>query len=118
MFNKIQVPDGRREFLVINDATTGQNALLKARKFAEDVGLTGVVITKLDSTAKGGFAFAVGDDLGVPIKFIGTGEKVEDLAPFGPQSVVGALFRQDWPGGNSWVKQLQMRPRRLFPVRT
>ncbi len=58
-------------------------------------GLTGVVITKLDSTAKGGFAFAVADDLGVPIKFIGTGEKVEDLAPFDPQSFVAALFAQD-----------------------
>ena len=90
-----QVPDGPHELLVIIDATTGQNALLQARKFAEDVGLTGVVITKLDSTAKGGFAFAVADDLGVPIKFIGTGEKVEDLAPFDPQSFVAALFAQD-----------------------
>ncbi len=90
-----QVPDGPHELLVIIDATTGQNALLQARKFAEDVGLTGVVITKLDGTAKGGFAFAVADDLGVPIKFIGTGEKVEDLAPFDPQSFVAALFAQD-----------------------
>ncbi len=89
------LPDGLHELLVVIDATTGQNALLQARKFAEDVGLTGVVITKLDSTAKGGFAFAVADDLGVPIKFIGTGEKVEDLAPFDPQSFVAALFAQD-----------------------
>ena len=89
------LPDGPHELLVVIDATTGQNALLQARKFAEDVGLTGVVITKLDGTAKGGFAFAVADDLGVPIKFIGTGEKVEDLAPFDPQSFVAALFAQD-----------------------
>ena len=89
------LPDGPHELLVVIDATTGQNALLQARKFAEDLGLTGVVITKLDSTAKGGFAFAVADDLGVPIKFIGTGEKVEDLAPFDPQSFVAALFAQD-----------------------
>ncbi len=89
------VPDGPHELLVVIDATTGQNALLQARKFAEDVGLTGVIITKLDSTAKGGFAFAVTDDLGVPIKFIGTGEKVEHLAPFDPQSFVAALFAQD-----------------------
>jgi fused signal recognition particle receptor len=89
------LPDGPHELLMIIDATTGQNALLQARKFAEDVGLTGVVITKLDSTAKGGFAFAVTDDLGVPIKFIGSGEKVEDLAPFDPQSFVAALFAQD-----------------------
>ena len=89
------VPDGPHELLMVVDATTGQNALLQARKFAEDIGLTGVIITKLDSTAKGGFAFAVADDLGVPIKFIGTGEKVEHLAPFDPQSFVAALFAQD-----------------------
>ena len=89
------LPDGPHELLMVIDATTGQNALLSARKFAEDIGLTGVIITKLDSTAKGGFAFAVADDLGVPIKFIGTGEKVQDLAPFDPQSFVAALFAQD-----------------------
>jgi fused signal recognition particle receptor len=89
------LPDGPHELLMVIDATTGQNALLQARKFAEDIGLTGVVITKLDSTAKGGFAFAVADDLGVPIKFIGTGEKVENFAPFDPESFVAALFAQD-----------------------
>jgi fused signal recognition particle receptor len=77
---------------MVIDATTGQNALLQARKFAEDIGLTGVIITKMDSTAKGGFAFAVADDLGVPIKYIGTGEKVENLMPFEPQNFVAALF--------------------------
>jgi fused signal recognition particle receptor len=89
------VPDGPHELLIVMDATTGQNALLQARQFALDVGLSGVIITKLDSTAKGGFAFAVADDLGVPIKFIGTGEKVGDLTPFDPQSFVAALFAQD-----------------------
>lgn len=89
------VPDGPHELLIVIDAPTGQNALLQARKFAEDIGLTGVIITKMDSTAKGGFAFAVTDDLGVPIKFIGTGEKVEDLIPFDPQSFVAALFAQE-----------------------
>ena len=89
------LPEGPQELLMVIDATTGQNALLAARKFAEDIGLTGVIITKLDSTAKGGFAFAVADDLGVPIKFIGMGEKVGDLAPFDPQSFVAALFTQD-----------------------
>jgi len=89
------VPDGPHELLMVIDATTGQNALLQARKFAEDIGLTGVIITKLDSTAKGGFAFAVADDLGVPIKFIGTGEKVDNLIPFEPQSFVAALFAQE-----------------------
>lgn len=86
------IPDGPHELLMVIDATTGQNALLQARKFAEDIGLTGVIITKLDSTAKGGFAFAVADDLGVPIKFIGIGEKVEHLLPFDPQNFVAELF--------------------------
>lgn len=89
------LPEGPQELLIVIDATTGQNALLQARKFAEDIGLTGVIITKLDSTAKGGFAFAVADDLGVPIKFVGMGEKVENLAPFDPQTFVAALFAQD-----------------------
>lgn len=89
------LPDGPHELLMVIDATTGQNALLQARKFAEDIGLTGVIISKLDGTAKGGFAFAVADDLGVPIKFIGTGEKVEHLTPFDPQSFVAALLAQD-----------------------
>jgi len=89
------VPDGPHELLMVIDATTGQNALLQARKFAEHIGLTGVVITKIDSTAKGGFAFAVADDLGVPIKFIGTGEKVGDLIPFDPKSFVSALFAEE-----------------------
>jgi fused signal recognition particle receptor len=89
------VPDGPHELLMVVDATTGQNALLQARKFAEDVGLTGVIITKMDGTAKGGFAFSVTDDLDLPIKYIGTGEKVENLIPFEPQSFVAALFAQD-----------------------
>lgn len=89
------LPEGPQELLMVIDATTGQNALLQARKFAEDIGLTGVIITKLDSTAKGGFAFSVADDLDVPIKFVGTGEKIEDLTPFDPQSFVAALFAQD-----------------------
>jgi len=89
------LPQGPQELLIVMDATNGQNALLQARQFAADIGLTGVIITKLDGTAKGGFAFAVADDLGVPIKFIGTGEKVENLAPFDPQSFVAALFAQD-----------------------
>ncbi len=89
------IPDGPHELLMVIDATTGQNALLQARQFAADIGLTGVIITKMDSTAKGGFAFAVADDLGVPIKFIGTGEKVEHLIPFEPQSFVNALFAQE-----------------------
>ncbi|GAC1668651.1 MAG: signal recognition particle-docking protein FtsY [Ktedonobacteraceae bacterium] len=89
------IPDGPHELLMVIDATSGQNALLQARKFSEDIGLTGVIITKMDRTAKGGFAFAVADDLDVPIKYIGTGEKVEHLIPFEPQNFVAALFAQD-----------------------
>ncbi|GCE11990.1 signal recognition particle-docking protein FtsY [Tengunoibacter tsumagoiensis] len=89
------VPDGPHELLMVIDAPTGQNALLQARQFAADIGLTGVIITKMDGTAKGGFAFAVTDDLGVPIKFIGIGEKVGDLIPFEPQQFVAALFAHD-----------------------
>lgn len=89
------IPDGPHEQLIVMDATNGQNALIQARQFTGVVGLTGVIITKLDSTAKGGFAFAVVDDLDVPIKFIGTGEKLENLAPFEPQRFVAALFAQD-----------------------
>jgi len=89
------IPSGPHELLIIMDATTGQNAILQARQFAADIGPTGVIITKLDSTAKGGFAFAVADDLGVPIKFIGTGEKLENLAPFDRESFVAALFAQE-----------------------
>ena len=89
------IPDGPHELLMVIDAPTGQNALLQARQFAQEIGLTGVIITKLDSTAKGGFAFAVADDLDVPIKFIGTGEKVENLIPFEPRDFVAALFAQE-----------------------
>src|SRR3989440_5186566 len=89
------IPKGPHELLIVMDATTGQNALLQARQFAADVGLTGVIIAKLDSTAKGGFAFAVADDLRVPIKFIGTGEQLENLAPFDRESFVAALFAQE-----------------------
>src|SRR5207245_6810850 len=88
------LPEGPQELLMVIDATTGQNALLQARKFAEDIGLSGVIVTKLDSTAKGGFAFAVTDDQGVPMKFIDLGAKVENIAPFDPQSFVAALFAQ------------------------
>lgn len=80
------------EVLLVLDATSGQNALLQARAFGEAVGITGVILTKLDGTAKGGVAFAIRRELGVPIKFVGTGEKVDDFAPFAPRAFVDALF--------------------------
>jgi fused signal recognition particle receptor len=83
------------EVLLVVDATTGQNALLQAKQFVGDVGLTGLVLTKLDGTARGGIVFSISEELGLPIKFIGTGERVGDLAPFDPDAFVQALFATD-----------------------
>ncbi|NKQ36744.1 MAG: signal recognition particle-docking protein FtsY [Chloroflexi bacterium] len=80
------------EVLLVLDAPTGQNALIQAEKFKESVNVTGVILTKLDSTAKGGMVFAIYRELGLPVRFIGTGEKIEDLAPFDPDQFVDALF--------------------------
>jgi fused signal recognition particle receptor len=80
------------EVLLVLDAPTGQNALVQATKFNEAVHVTGVVLTKLDSTAKGGMLFAIYRELGLPVRFIGTGEKIEDLAPFDPDAFIEGLF--------------------------
>ena len=88
-------PTAPHEVLLVLDATSGQNALLQARAFREAAGVTGVILTKLDGTSKGGVAFSVRRELGVPIKFVGTGEKVEDFAPFDPRSFVEALFEPE-----------------------
>ncbi len=82
------------EVLLVLDAPTGQNALTQAQKFKESVHVTGVVLTKLDSTAKGGMVFAIYRELGLPVRFIGTGEKIEDLAPFDPDQFVDGLFEE------------------------
>ncbi len=81
-----------QEHLLVLDATTGQNGLTQARKFAETVSLDGVMITKLDGTAKGGIAFAVARELKVPIRYVGTGERVTDMAEFEPRAFVEALW--------------------------
>lgn len=80
------------EVLLVLDAPTGQNALTQARKFKESVQVTGVILTKLDSTAKGGMVFAIYRELGVPVRFIGTGEKIQDFAPFDADQFVEGLF--------------------------
>ncbi|HEY8284065.1 MAG TPA: signal recognition particle-docking protein FtsY [Chloroflexota bacterium] len=85
-------PSAIHEVLLVLDATSGQNALEQTRVFGEAVGVTGVILTKLDGTAKGGVAFAIRRRLNVPIKFVGTGEKVQDFAPFDAQQFVSALF--------------------------
>jgi fused signal recognition particle receptor len=87
-----QVHAAPHETLLILDASTGQNALSQAKHFKESVNTTGVVLTKLDGTAKGGMVFAIGKDLGVPVRFIGTGEKIDDLMPFDAASFVDGLF--------------------------
>ncbi|MES4793405.1 MAG: signal recognition particle-docking protein FtsY, partial [Chloroflexota bacterium] len=85
-------PSAPHETLLVLDATTGQNGLLQARTFTEAVGVTGIVLAKLDGTAKGGIAFAIAHDLGIPVRFIGTGERVDDLAPFDPVEFVDSLL--------------------------
>jgi fused signal recognition particle receptor len=87
-----RVPGIAPETLFVLDATTGQNGLAQARAFHDAVGLTGIVLTKLDSTAKGGIVFAIEHDLQVPVRFVGVGEKVDDLLPFDPDAFVEALF--------------------------
>jgi fused signal recognition particle receptor len=86
------VEEAPQEVLLVIDATTGQNGLLQAQKFAESVEITDIMIAKLDGTAKGGIAFSVTKELGVPISYIGTGEKAVDLAEFHPETYVDALF--------------------------
>jgi fused signal recognition particle receptor len=85
-------PGQLTEVLLVIDATTGQNGLAQARQFTEAVGVTGIVLTKLDGTAKGGIVLAIRADLGLPIKLVGLGEQVEDLIEFDPEEFVDALF--------------------------
>jgi fused signal recognition particle receptor len=87
-----QLPGAPHETLLVLDATTGQNGLRQAKEFKDAVGVSGVVLTKLDGTAKGGIVVAIRETLGIPIKLIGVGEKLEDLRPFEPDVFAGALF--------------------------
>ena len=80
--------------LLVLDATTGQNAVNQAREFMKTTGITGIVLTKLDGTAKGGVVLAIKDDLGLPVKFIGVGEQIDDLQPFDPESFTEAIFEK------------------------
>jgi fused signal recognition particle receptor len=87
-----RIPGAAPETLFVLDATTGQNGLAQAVAFHEAVGLTGIVLTKLDSTARGGIVFAIEERLGIPVRFVGVGERAEDLLPFDPEAFVTALF--------------------------
>ena len=91
------IPDAPHEVLLVLDATTGQNGLEQARKFTETSGVTGIVLTKLDGTAKGGVIVAITRELGLPIRYIGVGEKVDDLLAFDPERFIDSLF-SDYAG--------------------
>ena len=87
-----ECPGCARETLLVLDATTGQNGLIQARTFQETAGLTGIVLTKLDGTAKGGIAVAIARELNVPVKLAGVGEGIDDLRPFDPEEYAGAII--------------------------
>ena len=87
-----EYPEAYRETLVVLDGTTGQNALVQARQFMEAADITGIILTKLDGTAKGGIAVAIQSELGIPVKYVGVGEKIDDLQKFNSEDFVNALF--------------------------
>ena len=87
-----EYPEAYRETLVVLDGTTGQNALAQARQFSEIADITGIILTKLDGTAKGGIAVAIHSELGIPVKYIGVGESIDDLQKFDADEFVNALF--------------------------
>ena len=89
-----ELPNADKEILLVVDATTGQNAVNQARQFKEAAGITGIVLTKLDGTARGGVVLAIREDLQVPVKFIGVGEGIDDLQPFDPAQFAQGLFEE------------------------
>jgi fused signal recognition particle receptor len=91
-----EVAGAPHEVLLVLDATVGQNGLTQAREFMAVAGVTGIVLTKLDGTAKGGIAVAIANDLKLPIRYVGTGEAIDDLIPFSPEEYVNALFEEKW----------------------
>lgn len=88
-----ELSDADVETLMVLDATTGQNGLIQAKQFLETAGITGIVLTKLDGTAKGGIVFAISNELRLPVKYVGVGEGIDDLIPFDPKNFVEALFK-------------------------
>ena len=92
-----ELPGAPHEVLLVLDATVGQNALAQARQFHEAIGVTGLVLTKLDGTARGGIVVAIAEELKIPVRLVGVGEGVEDLQDFNPEAFVAALFGQPAP---------------------
>jgi fused signal recognition particle receptor len=91
-----EIAGAPHETLLVLDATVGQNGLAQAREFMGVAGVTGIVLTKLDGTAKGGMAVAIANDLGLPIRYVGVGESIDDLLPFNAEEYADALFREKW----------------------
>jgi len=91
-----EVPGAPHEVLLVLDATVGQNGLAQAREFMASSGVTGIVLAKLDGTAKGGVAVAIAHDLGLPIRYVGVGEGIADLVPFSAREYVDGLFEETW----------------------
>ena len=89
-----ELPDVRKEVLLVLDGTTGQNALSQAKEFLNVTDATGIILTKMDGTAKGGIAVAISAELSIPVKYIGVGEHAEDLQKFDPENFVKALFEE------------------------
>ncbi len=90
-----EAPNATRETLLVLDASTGQNALIQAKEFGKAANITGLVLTKLDRTAKGGIILAIKRELGIPVKFIGVGEGIDDLRPFEPKEFINAFFEEE-----------------------
>ena len=90
-----ELPDAAKETLLVLDATTGQNAVYQAKEFKEVSKITGLVLTKLDGTAKGGIIISIKKELGIPVKFIGVGEQIDDMKPFNSKEFAGALFEEN-----------------------
>ena len=90
-----ELPGVSRENLLVLDATTGQNAIIQAKEFGEAADITGLVLNKLDGTAKGGIVLSIRRELGLPVKFIGVGEKIDDMQPFDSAEFIDALFAEE-----------------------
>ena len=90
-----ELPNAAKETLLVLDATTGQNAVFQAKEFKEASKITGLVLTKLDGTAKGGIIISIKKELGIPVKFIGVGEQIDDMKPFDSKEFAGALFEEN-----------------------
>ena len=92
---KRELPDSDVETLLVLDATTGQNAVNQARDFKEVADISGIILTKLDGTARGGVVLAIMDELNIPVKYVGVGEQIDDLQPFDPKTFSKAIFSEE-----------------------